>query len=145
MERGMEPAPDFTVKSLEGEEISLSSLRGKTVFIDFWATWCGPCRESIPHLVNLYKTYHDKGFEIIGISVDKAEADLVRRFATSLDIPYPIAMVPPGLERKYGVTALPTGFLIDKSGKTREKIVGFSSAIARELDSKVAALTSENP
>ncbi len=144
-QKDQDAAPDFTVKSIGGEEIALSRLRGKTVFIDFWATWCGPCRESIPHLVHLYKTYHGKGFEIIGISVDKVDLDLVPRFAKSMDIPYPIAIAPTDLERQYGVTALPTGFLVDKNGKIVQKTVGFSPTIASQLDSKVAALTAQNP
>jgi cytochrome c biogenesis protein CcmG/thiol:disulfide interchange protein DsbE len=144
-EKGSEIAPDFTLMSLDGEEIALANLRGKVVFVDFWATWCGPCRESIPHLVNLYKTYHEKGVVIIGVSVDKGGTDLVRRFAKSLDIPYPIVIAPGDLEKQYGVTALPTGFLIDKDGKIREKFVGFSTTIANLLESKVAALTSGKP
>ena len=144
-EKGLETAPDFTLTSLSGEKITLSDLKGKTVFVDFWATWCGPCRESIPHLVNLYKTYHEKGFVIIGVSVDKGEADLVRRFATSLDIPYPIVIAPGDLEKQYGVTALPTGFLVDKDGRIREKFLGFSTAVANRLNAQVADLTSEKP
>ena len=141
----LETAPDFTLTSLNGEEIRLSQLRGKTIFLDFWATWCGPCRESVPHLVSLYKTHRENGFVIIGISVDKGEADLVRRFAASMGIPYPIVIATGDLEKQYGVTALPTGFLIDREGKIREKILGFSPSIAKQLDAKVAALTSEKP
>ena len=144
-EKGLKTAPDFTLTSSNGEKITLSDLRGKTIFIDFWATWCAPCRESIPHLVDLYKTYHDKGFVIIGVSVDRGDPDLVRRFATSLDIPYPIVIAHGELEKQYGVTALPTGFLVDKDGMIREKFLGFSPSIARQLDAKVAALTSEKP
>ena len=143
--KGLESAPDFTLKSIDGEEITLSRLRGKIVFIDFWATWCAPCRESIPHLVHLYKKYSEKGFEIIGVSVDKKGVDPVRRFAKSLDIPYPIVMAPADLDKQYGVSALPTGFLIDKEGRIQEKFVGFSPKISDELDSRISALTSQNP
>ena len=144
-EKQLETAPDFTLTSLSGEEIRLSQLRGKTVFLDFWATWCGPCRESVPHLVSLYKTHRENGFVIIGVSVDKGESDLVRRFAASMDIPYPIVIATGDLEKQYGVTALPTGFLIDREGRIRDKILGFSPSIAKQLDAKVAALTSEKP
>jgi cytochrome c biogenesis protein CcmG, thiol:disulfide interchange protein DsbE len=144
-EKGLRTAPDFTLTSFSGEKITLSDLKGKTIFVDFWATWCAPCRESIPHLVDLYKTYHDKGFVIIGVSVDKGDSDLVRRFATSLDIPYPIVIAEGDLEKQYGVTALPTGFLIDKDGRIREKFLGFSTAVANQLNAKVASLTSEKP
>jgi thiol-disulfide isomerase/thioredoxin len=144
-EKRLETAPDFTLTSLNGEEIRLSHLRGKTIFLDFWATWCGPCRESVPHLVSLYKTHRENGFIIIGVSVDKGDAGIVRRFAASMDIPYPIVIATGDLEKQYGVTALPTGFLIDREGRIRDKILGFSPSIAKQLDAKVAALTSEKP
>ncbi len=144
-EKRSETAPDFTLTSLSGEEIRLSALKGKTIFLDFWATWCGPCRESVPHLVSLYKTYREDGLVIIGVSVDKGGADLVRRFVASMDIPYPVVIAKGDLEKQYGVNALPTGFLIDREGRIREKIVGFSPSIAKQLDAKVTALTSQNP
>ena len=144
-EKRLETAPDFTLTSLSGEEIRFSQLRGKIIFLDFWATWCGPCRESVPHLVSLFKTHRENGFVIIGVSVDKGEPDLVRRFAASMDIPYPIVIATGDLEKQYGVTALPTGFLIDREGRIRDKILGFSPSIAKQLDAKVATLTSEKP
>src|SRR4030042_294631 len=77
-------APDFTLKTIDGQEITLSKLKGKVVLLDFWATWCGPCRESIPHLIQLYKAYREKGFEVIGMSVNKEdERESVSRFVKS--------------------------------------------------------------
>ena len=136
-------APDFTLKSLEGQEINLASLKGKVVLLDFWATWCGPCRESIPHLVDLFKNYQVKGLEVIGMSLDKGEADAVRRFIHSMSIPYPIVLTPEEVSRKFGVTALPTTLLIDKEGRIQEKMIGFNSKIAKEMTEKVRELTSE--
>lgn len=111
--------------------------------MDFWATWCGPCRESIPHLVQLYKTYHAQGFEIIGLSLDKGDKDVVHHFVQSMDIPYPIVMAPDSVLRDYGVHGIPTTILIDREGKIRERIVGFNTAIAQKMASSVAALTTE--
>ena len=136
-------APDFTLKSLEGREINLASLKGKVVLLDFWATWCGPCRESIPHLVDLFKNYQAKGLEVIGMSLDKGETEVVRRFSHSMGISYPIILTPEEVSRKFGVTALPTTFLIDKEGKIQEKMIGFNSKIAKEMTEKVRELTSE--
>ncbi|MCB0588271.1 MAG: TlpA family protein disulfide reductase, partial [Phaeodactylibacter sp.] len=65
-------APDFTQKTPEGEEMSLSDLRGKVVLLDFWASWCGPCRRENPNVVRMYKKYKDKGFDVLGVSLDKA-------------------------------------------------------------------------
>jgi peroxiredoxin len=138
-------APDFTLKTLDGQEITLSKLRGKMVLLDFWATWCGPCRESIPHFVQIYKTYRENGFEMIGLSVDKGDDGVVRRFIESMEIPYPIVIAPEEVVRNYKVTAIPTTFLIDKEGKIRERIMGFNSAIAQEMTAKLRDLTSEKP
>ncbi len=138
-------APDFSLKSFDGQEITLSQLKGKVVLLDFWATWCGPCKESIPHLIHLYKNYRESGFEVVGMNIDKGDGEVVRRFVRSMDIPYPVVMVPEDVVRTYQVTGIPATFLIDKQGKIREKVVGFSSAIARQLDTKVGDLTSEKP
>jgi len=138
-------APDFTLKTIDGQEITLSKLKGKVVLLDFWATWCGPCRESIPHLIQLYKAYRENGFEMIGISLDKGDAAVVRNFAKSMDIPYPIVMATEEVARDYRVTSIPTTFFIDKEGKIREKIPGFNSTIAQQMNSKIADLTAETP
>jgi len=138
-------APDFTLKTIDGQEITLSKLKGKVVLLDFWATWCGPCRESIPHLIQLYKTYRENGFEMIGISLDKGDAAVVRNFAKSMDIPYPIVIATEEMARDYRVTSIPTTFFIDKEGKIREKIIGFNSAMAQQMNSKIADLTAEKP
>jgi len=138
-------APDFTLKTLDGQEITLSKLRGKVVLLDFWATWCGPCKESIPHLVQIYKTYQQKELEIIGMNVDRGDVSGVHRFVKSMDIPYPVIITPDEVGRSYGVAGIPTTILIDKQGKIRDKTLGFNSKIAQKMAVKVAELISENP
>ena len=138
-------APDFTLKTLDGQEITLFKLKGKVILLDFWATWCVPCRESIPHLIQLYKTYRKNGLEVIGMNVDRGDMEAVQRFIKSMDIPYPITITSQDVERSYGVTGLPTTILIDKEGKIREKMVGFTSEIAKQMTAKVIDLTSEKP
>jgi cytochrome c biogenesis protein CcmG/thiol:disulfide interchange protein DsbE len=138
-------APNFSLKTLDGQEITLSELKGKVVLLDFWGTWCGPCKESIPHLIQIYKSNQEKGIELIGMNMDKGGTEIVRHFVKSMDIPYPIVMATDDVARSYGVTGLPTSFLIDRKGKIREKILGFDSAIAKHMASKVAELTSEKP
>jgi peroxiredoxin len=138
-------APDFSLKSLQGQEINLVSLRGKVVLLDFWATWCSPCRQSSPHLVDLYRRHREKGFEVIGICVDKGDAEVVRRFAKAMDVPYPILIAPEEVTRDYGVTALPTTVLIDPEGKIQEKVIGFNAKIAKELAERVKELLPQKP
>jgi thiol-disulfide isomerase/thioredoxin len=138
-------APDFTLKTLDGKEITLSQLKGKVVLLDFWATWCGPCKESIPHLIQLYKDYRESGFELVGMNVDNGDGEVVRRFITSMDIPYPVVTAPEDVLRSYRVTGIPATFLIDKEGKIRERMAGFNSTMARQLATQVANLTSEKP
>jgi thiol-disulfide isomerase/thioredoxin len=138
-------APDFTLRTLDGRKITLSELRGKVILLDFWATWCSPCRESIPHLIQLYKTYQKKGLEVIGINMDKRDMETVRQFAMSMDIPYPVVIPPDQVERDYEVTGLPTTIFIDKKGRIREKLRGFTSEIAKQMTATALDLLSENP
>ncbi len=136
-------APNFTLKTLDGREISLASLKGKVVLLDFWATWCSPCRESIPQLIDLYRGYQDKGLEVIGMNLDKGNLDGVQRFVTSMNIPYTILVASEDVVRDYGVTALPTTFLLDKEGRIQDKIIGFNSGFGKRVGAKVKELTSE--
>ncbi len=136
-------APDFTLQTLDGEEITLSKLKGKAILLDFWATWCGPCREAVPHLVELYRSYQDRGLEIIGVNLDKSNPDAVRTYVKAFNIPYPIVIAPDEVVRNYGVTGLPTTILIDKEGKIREKFMGFNSTISKQMGTRVAELTAE--
>jgi len=142
-EKSSSLAPDFTLQTLDGEEITLSKLKGKAILLDFWATWCGPCREAVPHLVEFYESYQDRGFEVIGLNLDKSNPGAVRTFVKSFNIPYPIVIAPDEVVRNYGVTGLPTTILIDKEGKIREKIVGFNTTIAKQMGTRIAELTAE--
>ena len=142
-EEGTALAPNFTLKTLDGQEITLSQLRGKVVLLDFWATWCAPCRESIPHLVQLHKSYQQSGLEVVGMNVDRGDVDTVRRFVKSMDIPYPVVIASDELQRNYGISGLPTTILIDKEGHIRQKFLGFTSGISKQMTATVNDLTSE--
>jgi len=130
-------APDFTLTSVDGEPITLSQLRGKVVLLDFWATWCAPCRLAIPHINDLYKAYRERGLEIIGLSLDKGSPERVRKFALNIGIEYTIIMADDDLVKKYGISPIPTTYLIDREGHITNKWVGFS----KNLMSKIAAET----
>ena len=137
-------APDFNLRTLEGEEIALSKLKGDVILLDFWATWCGPCKESIPHLIHLQKTYQEKGLRVIGMSIDKEkDADALRHYVKSMEISYPIVVASDEVIRQYGVTGIPATFLIDREGKIREKVVGFNDTIAKHLTARISELIEE--
>ena len=107
------PAPNFLLKDPEGNYVSLYyDLDGKYVLLDFWASWCIPCRESIPHLKSLYETYHDKGLEILGISID-SDADDWKKALAEEDTPWMHVIDETKMARIYGVHAVPTFFLVD--------------------------------
>ena len=119
-------APDFILSKLDGTTLSLNELKGKIVLIDFWATWCPPCRKMIPELKNLYKKYQSQGLEIIGISLDdKDNRETVKSFVENVKIDYPIVIGTHAVSNAYGkVTAIPTSFIIDANGVIRDKHVG---------------------
>jgi peroxiredoxin len=111
-------APDFTLPTADGKSIKLSDLRGKVVIVDFWATWCPPCRKGIPDLISLKKKYGNKGFEIIGVSVDTDTKSEVVPFLKEHGMNYPVVYGNVNVYQQYGgIRAVPTSFVIDKQGK----------------------------
>jgi thiol-disulfide isomerase/thioredoxin len=120
-----EPMPPFLVNDVSGQVISSAAYRGKVVIVNFWATWCPPCREEIPELVDLQTRYKDQ-LQIIGVSVDEdVPASAVKRFADKFAINFPVVMASPALVREYeGASALPTNFMINREGRVVQKHVG---------------------
>jgi thiol-disulfide isomerase/thioredoxin len=116
------PFPDFDVKDLDGKPMSVAAYKGKVVMIDFWATWCPPCRAEAPNIAKTYQKYHDKGFEIIGISLDrKGDKDKLVAFTKENNMPwgqyYDEAGGPGKLAQKCAVDTIPRAFLLDGNGK----------------------------
>ena len=127
-------APAFQLNDLNGKPISLAEAKGKIVLLNFWATWCGPCRAEIPDLVDLQKRYADK-FEIIALATDEDDPDEVRRFVLQSGINYRVAMSSDAVRRDYGgIAALPTSFVIDPEGRIVQKHVGLNDPSIYELE-----------
>ena len=127
-------APAFQLNDLNGNPVSLAEAKGKIVLLNFWATWCGPCRAEIPDLVDLQKRYADK-FEIIALATDEDDPDEVRRFVLQSGINYRVAMSSDAVRRDYGgIAALPTSFVIDPEGRIVQKHVGLNDPSIYELE-----------
>ncbi len=118
-------APDFTLSSVNGEDVSLSDYKGKVVIVDFWATWCPPCRKGIPDLISLQNEYKDK-VKVIGISLDRENTkDGVPGFVDRMGINYPVVYFNDKVIIDFGgVNAIPTTFIIDQKGNIVKKMVG---------------------
>jgi len=111
------PAADFTLKDAEGRDVTLSDYKGKVVLLNFWATWCGPCKIEMPWFVEFQRKYKDRGFSVIAVSLDDEGWDIVRPFADRLELNFPVVVGSDEMADKYGgVAALPTTFIIDKEG-----------------------------
>ncbi len=119
-----QPAPDFSLPQLNGQDLRLSSYRGKVVLLDFWASWCEPCRVETPHLIELQQKYGDQGLQVIGLSMDDSP-DPARAFYQQFRMNYPVVMGNAKTGELYGgVLGLPIAFLIDRDGRIKSKHIG---------------------
>lgn len=124
-----QPAPDFELKSLDGKNVKLSDFRGKAVLLNFWATWCGPCRIEMPWFVELQKEYGPQGLQIVGVAMDDpgSEAEIAK-FARDLGVNYPVLLGTEPVGQSYGgVNVLPTTFFVDRDGKLVAREFGLQS------------------
>lgn len=132
--RDPDPAPDFQLKDLAGKDLSLASVHGKVILLNFWATWCGPCRAEIPSLIELQNRYKDR-LLIIGLVVDDDDPDAVKQVVDSEGINYPVALASDNIRIAYGgIPALPTVFVINSDGRIVQKHVGLFSPALYETE-----------
>jgi len=137
-------APLVDLPNLTGEgNTSLESLRGKVVYLDFWASWCGPCRVSFPQLETIRAELNERGFEVLAINVDEFEEDALL-FLEELPVTYKVVRDAEGLSPKtYGILGMPTGFLIDREGVVRQVHQGFRKSDGEKLRAEILELLGE--
>ena len=121
-------APDFDLQTLDGKSMKLSDLRGKAVLLNFWATYCGPCKIEMPWFVELQKQYGPQGFQIVGVAMDDASTEDIAKFAKDMGVNYPILLGKESVGQSYGgVGVLPTTFFVDRDGKLIAREFGLVS------------------
>jgi cytochrome c biogenesis protein CcmG/thiol:disulfide interchange protein DsbE len=132
--RDPDPAPDFQMKDVDGKPLTLAGLRGKVVLLNFWATWCGPCREEIPSLIELQKHYKDQ-LQIIGMLTDDDDDEALHKVIEAEGINYPVVLATPEMRVEYGgIPALPTLFVINAEGRVVQKHVGLYNPALYETE-----------
>jgi peroxiredoxin len=137
------PAPDFTLRALSGPNLRLAEQRGQVVMVNFWATWCGPCRQEMPHLNRLYEKYRASGFTLLGINVDDdtyKAADL----ASKLAVKFPVLFdTDKRVSRAYDLSAMPATVLIDRDGRVRYQHRGYRSGFEDTYEQQIRELLKE--
>lgn len=130
----LRPAPDFSLTDLSGGTFRLSDYRGKVVVLDFWATWCDPCKREIPHFVEMQSKYASQGLQVLGVSMDDDEPP-VRQFQQQFKMNYPVALGNPKLADQYGgILGLPITFVIDRNGRITARHAGATDASVIEAE-----------
>ena len=138
-------APEFTLPSTVGDQVRLADHRGKVILLDFWATWCPPCRAAIPYLAKLQEEYRDDGLVVLSMNMDQNRDDL-DQFLAAQTVNYPVLLVDDTTRAAYGgVASIPQTFLIGRNGKIRQKHLGYDHKIALQLEEKIQILLKETP
>ena len=137
------PAPDFTLESRSGENLRLEDHRGEGVMLNFWASWCGPCRQEMPLMDELYSQYKDLGFTILAVNVDE-NRDEALRFLDKVPVNYPILYDPESsVSELYEVQAMPTTVMIDRNGNARYLHYGYQPGYEDEYEQQIRELVRE--
>ena len=132
--RNPDPAPDFNLTGLDGKPVTLAGYKEKVILLNFWATWCGPCRAEIPDLVELQNKYRDH-LQIIGLVVDDDDRDAIKKFVAEFAINYPVALATNDLRLQYGgIPALPTSFVLNAEGRVVQKHEGLRDPLLYETE-----------
>ena len=137
-------APPFVVEDVNGNKVSISDYKGKVLLLDFWATWCPPCKDAIPHLNNLQQEFQDTGFTVLGLSID-GKLEPVKKFYDIHSLKYPVLLADPITIRKYGVAQVPTIYLIGPDGRIVYKQLGMDKYQEEYIKNKIESLLENKP
>jgi len=128
-------APNFILKDLNGNKVTLSDFKGKVIILDFWTTWCPPCREEIPHLIDLYAAYRGRGLEVVGIALEPYNLRGVKDFIQRYRVTYPVLIGDNKVSSDYGgIVSIPTTFVITQDAKIYRAYVGYQEKAVFEKD-----------
>jgi peroxiredoxin len=136
-------APAIKLTTTTGQPVTLNNYKGYVLVMDFFATWCIPCKESIPHLNSLNRKYGKQGLQILGMSVDEGSDREVKAFISDRKISYPVAIINEDLQTDYGLRSIPTIFVINKKGLVAEKFQGYSEQTGKAMEEAIKRLLAE--
>jgi peroxiredoxin len=136
-------APAIKLTTTTGQPVTLNNYKGYVLVMDFFATWCIPCKESIPHLNSLNRKYGKQGLQILGMSVDEGSDREVKAFISERKISYPVAIVNEDLQTDYGLRSIPTIYVINKKGLVAEKFQGYSEQTGKAMEETIKRLLAE--
>jgi len=138
-----DPAPDFTLRQMDGPALRLGEQRGQVVMLNFWASWCGPCQQEMPHLNRLYDKYRGAGFVMLGVNVDD-DPKKAGAAASRLGVRFPVLLdQAKAVSKLYDLSAMPTTVVIDRDGRVRQVFQGYRSGVEAEYDSQIRSLVTE--
>ena len=136
-------APDFTLRSANGANLRLQEQRGQVVLLNFWATWCGPCRQELPHLNRIYDKYRSAGFVLLGVNIDD-DPRLATELAAKLGLKFPVLLDgDKKVSRVYDMSAMPATLVIDRDGRVRHIHRGYRDGVEKTYEEQVRALLKE--
>ncbi len=138
-----QPAPDFTLKSMEGSNLRLSEYRGQVVMLNFWASWCGPCRQEMPLLDEIYQRYSKAGFVLFGVNVEN-NIELVQQTLQDIPVTFPVLLDDEGkVSKLYDISAMPSTYLIDRNGQMRYLHKGYKPGYENDYRKQIRELIRE--
>ena len=136
-------APAIKLVTTSGQPVTLANYKGYVLVMDFFATWCIPCKESIPHINSMNRKYGKQGLQVLGVSVDEGAMREVKEFIANRKISYPVAISGEDMQTDYGLRSIPTIYLINKKGMVAEKFQGYSDQTGRAMEDSIKRLLAE--